>query len=73
MILCGVINEVYYVGQKVVWFMGINNVDNLFCVCYVLSTIVFKDMLGVVVSICLYVDWLETDLFVFIGLDVFNN
>jgi len=69
----GITNEAYYVGQKAARFMGTNNVDNSSRVCHAPSTTALKDTLGVAASTCSYVDWLETDLLVFIGSDVPNN
>jgi molybdopterin-dependent oxidoreductase alpha subunit len=69
----GITNEAYYVAQKAARFMGTNNVDNSSRVCHAPSTTALKETLGVAASTCSYVDWLETDLLVFIGSDVPNN
>lgn len=69
----GITNEAYYVAQKAARFIGTNNVDNSSRVCHAPSTTGLKDTLGVAASTCSYVDWLKTDLLVFIGSDVANN
>jgi molybdopterin-dependent oxidoreductase alpha subunit len=69
----GLTNEAYYVAQKAARFMGTNNVDNSSRVCHAPSTTGLKETLGVAASTCSYIDWLETDLLVFIGSDVPNN
>lgn len=69
----GLTNEAYYVAQKAARFMGTNNVDNSSRVCHAPSTTGLKETLGVAASTCSYVDWLETDLLVFIGSDTPNN
>jgi len=69
----GITNEAYYMGQKAMRFMGSNNVDNSSRVCHAPSTTALKDTLGVAASTCSYIDWLESDLLVFIGSDVPNN
>jgi len=69
----GLTNEAYYVAQKAARFIGTNNVDNSSRVCHAPSTTGLKDTLGVAASTCSYLDWLNTDLLVFIGSDVANN
>ena len=69
----GITNEAYYVAQKTARFIGTNNVDNSSRVCHAPSTTGLKDTLGVAASTCSYVDWLKTDLLVFVGSDVANN
>lgn len=53
--------------------IGINNIDNVVCICYFFSIGVLKIIIGVVVIICFYKDWIGIDLLVFIGFNVVNN
>ena len=69
----GVTNEVYYVAQKAVRFLGTNNVDNAARICHSASTVAMKQMLGVSASTCSYKDWIGTDLLIFLGSDTPNN
>jgi molybdopterin-dependent oxidoreductase alpha subunit len=69
----GITNEVYYIAQKVARFLGTNNVDNSARVCHAPSTTALKRSLGVAASTCSYVDWIGTDLLVFLGSHVANN
>ncbi|HEV8131526.1 MAG TPA: FdhF/YdeP family oxidoreductase [Acidobacteriota bacterium] len=69
----GIINEVYYVAQKVARFLGTNNIDNSSRVCHAPSTVALKQTLGVAASTCSYKDWIGSDLLVFIGSNVPNN
>ncbi|MGH7724448.1 MAG: FdhF/YdeP family oxidoreductase [Candidatus Eiseniibacteriota bacterium] len=69
----GVTNETYYAVQKAVRALGTNNVDNSARLCHAPSTSVLKSMLGATGSTCSYVDWIGTDLLVFLGSDVANN
>ncbi len=69
----GITNEVYYALQKTVRLLGTNNVDNSARLCHAPSTVVLKDMLGATGSTCSYLDWIGTDLLVFVGSDAPNN
>jgi molybdopterin-dependent oxidoreductase alpha subunit len=69
----GIPNETYYAAQKAMRALGTNAVDNAARVCHSPSTVALKDTLGVAATTCSYVDWLETDLIVFIGSNVANN
>jgi molybdopterin-dependent oxidoreductase alpha subunit len=69
----GLTNEVYYVAQKVARFLGTNNVDNAARVCHSPSSVALKQTLGVGASSVSYVDWIGTDLIVFLGSNVANN
>jgi molybdopterin-dependent oxidoreductase alpha subunit len=69
----GIMNETYYVAQKVARFLGTNNVDNSSRICHAPSTVAMKDTMGVSASTCSYSDWIGTDLIVFFGSDVPNN
>lgn len=69
----GIINETYYVTQKVARFLGTNNIDNSSRICHAPSTVALKQTLGVAASTCSYKDWLGTDLLVFFGSNTPNN
>ena len=69
----GITNEVYYATQKVVRFLGSNNVDNSARVCHAPSTTALRRSIGYAASTCSYSDWIGTDLLVFIGSHVANN
>jgi molybdopterin-dependent oxidoreductase alpha subunit len=69
----GITNEVYYATQKVVRFLGTNNVDNSARVCHAPSTTALRRSIGYAASTCSYSDWIGTDLLVFIGSHVANN
>jgi molybdopterin-dependent oxidoreductase alpha subunit len=69
----GLTNEVYYVAQKAVRFLGTNHVDNAARVCHSPSSVALKQTLGVGASSVSYKDWIGTDLLVFIGSNVANN
>jgi molybdopterin-dependent oxidoreductase alpha subunit len=69
----GITNEVYYATQKVVRFLGSNNVDNSARICHAPSTTALKRSIGYAASTCSYSDWIGTDLLVFIGSHVANN
>jgi len=69
----GLTNEVYYVAQKTARFLGTNNVDNAARVCHSPSSVALKQTVGVGASSVSYVDWIGTDLIVFLGSNVANN
>ncbi len=69
----GVTNEVYYVAQKVMRFLGSNHVDNSARLCHSPSTSGLKTTVGVAATTCSYSDWYETDLIVFLGSNPAND
>lgn len=69
----GLLNETYYVAQKVARFLGTNHVDNSSRICHAPSTTGLKSTLGVAATTCSYTDWIGSDLIVFFGSDVPNN
>jgi molybdopterin-dependent oxidoreductase alpha subunit len=69
----GVTNEVYYVAQKVMRYLGSNNVDNSARLCHSPSTAGMKSTLGVAATTCSYRDWYEADLIVFFGSNPAND
>ena len=69
----GVTNEVYYVAQKVMRYLGSNNVDNSARLCHSPSTAGLKSTLGVAATTCSYRDWYDTDLIVFLGSNPAND
>jgi molybdopterin-dependent oxidoreductase alpha subunit len=68
----GITNEVYYVAQKAMRFIGTNNVDNAARVCHAPSTAALKEATGVAATTCSYRDVIESDLIVLFGADVAN-
>jgi molybdopterin-dependent oxidoreductase alpha subunit len=69
----GITNEVYYVAQKVMRYLGSNNVDNSARLCHSPSTSGLKTTLGVAATTCSYTDWYDTDLIVFFGSNPAND
>ena len=69
----GVTNETYYAAQKVMRFLGTNNVDNSARICHSPSTAGLKTTIGVAATTCSYRDWWETDLIVFLGSNPAND
>jgi molybdopterin-dependent oxidoreductase alpha subunit len=69
----GVTNEVYYVAQKVMRFLGSNNVDNSARLCHSPSTAALKSTVGVAATTCSYTDWFTSDLIVFFGSNPAND
>ncbi len=69
----GITNEVYYVAQKVMRFLGSNNVDNSARLCHSPSTAGLRTALGVAATTCSYRDWFEADLIVFLGSNPAND
>ena len=69
----GITNEVYYVAQKVMRYLGSNNVDNSARLCHSPSTAGLKSTLGVAATTCSYRDWYDSDLIVFFGSNPAND
>jgi molybdopterin-dependent oxidoreductase alpha subunit len=69
----GVTNETYYAAQKVMRWLGSNNVDNSARLCHSPSTSGLKSTLGVAATTCSYRDWYEADLIVFLGSNPAND
>lgn len=69
----GITNEVYYVAQKVMRFLGSNHVDNSARLCHSPSTAGLKSTLGVAATTCSYSDWYDADLVVFFGSNPAND
>jgi molybdopterin-dependent oxidoreductase alpha subunit len=69
----GITNEVYYVAQKVMRYLGTNNVDNSARLCHSPSTSGLKSTVGVAATTCSYTDWFDADLIVFLGSNPAND
>lgn len=69
----GILNEVYYVAQKVARFLGTPHVDNAARICHSPSSSGLKASIGEGASTCSYKDWLSTDVLVLIGTNMANN
>ncbi len=69
----GMPNENYFAVQKAVRALGSNSVDNAARICHSPSTVALKETLGVAATTCSYVDWIGSDLIVFIGSNVAAN
>ncbi len=69
----GVTNEVYYVAQKVMRYLGSNNVDNSARLCHSPSTSALKEAVGAGATTCSYRDWFDADLIVFLGSNPAND
>src|SRR5213593_792866 len=69
----GITNEVYYVAQKVMRYLGSNSVDNSARLCHSPSTSGLKTTLGVAATTCSYRDWYEAELIVFFGSNPAND
>lgn len=69
----GVTNEIYYMSQKVVRFLGTNNIDNAARICHSPSTAAMKAALGISATTCSYKDWYGTDLILFFGSNPAND
>lgn len=69
----GITNEVYYVAQKVMRFLGSNSIDNSARLCHSPSTAGLKSTIGVAATTCSYRDWFDTDLIVFFGSNPAND
>lgn len=68
----GITNEVYYVAQKFMRYIGSPNVDNAARVCHAPSTVVLKDAIGYGATTCSYTDVIGSDLIVLFGANVAN-
>jgi molybdopterin-dependent oxidoreductase alpha subunit len=68
----GLTNETYYTAQKLVRFLGSNNIDNAARVCHAPSTLVLKQTIGAAATTVSYTDVIGTDLVVLIGSNVAN-
>ncbi len=68
----GLTNETYYVAQKLVRFLGSNNIDNAARVCHAPSTMVLKQTIGAAATTVSYTDVIGTDLVVLIGSNAAN-
>jgi molybdopterin-dependent oxidoreductase alpha subunit len=68
-----VTNEVYYVAQKVMRFLGSNQIDNSARLCHSPSTSGLKTTVGVAATTCSYKDWYDADLIVFLGSNPAND
>src|SRR5262249_48603832 len=64
---------VYYAAQKVMRWLGSNNVDNSARLCHSPSTSGLKSTLGVAATTCSYSDWFDSDLIVFFGSNPAND
>ncbi len=69
----GITNEVYYTAQKVMRFLGSNNVDNSARLCHSPSSSALKSTIGVAATTCSYRDWFEADVIVFFGSNPAND
>lgn len=69
----GMPNESYYAAAKAVRAIGTNSIDNAARVCHAPSTFALKEGLGVAATTCSYLDWIGSDLVVFIGSNPANN
>ncbi|MBM3985877.1 MAG: formate dehydrogenase, partial [Planctomycetes bacterium] len=69
----GVTNETYYAAQKVMRWLGSNNVDNSARLCHSPSTAGLKSTIGVAASTCSYRDWYEAEVLVFLGSNPAND
>ena len=69
----GLTNEVYYMAQKVVRFLGTNNVDNAARLCHSPSTAAMKHALGVAATTCSYKDWYGAAVVIFFGANPAND
>ncbi len=69
----GITNEVYYVAQKVMRYLGSPNVDNSARLCHAPSTNALKQTLGAAATTCSYRDWFDSDVIVFFGSNPAND
>lgn len=69
----GVTNEVYYVAQKTMRYLGSNSVDNSARLCHSPSTSALKAAIGAGATTCSYRDWFDADLIVFFGSNPAND
>jgi len=68
----GLTNETYYTAQKLMRFLGTNNIDNAARVCHAPSTVTLKRTIGVGATTCSYTDVIASDLIVLFGANVAN-
>lgn len=68
----GIMNETYYAIQKVVRFLGTNDVDNAARICHAPSTGALKHGIGYGATTVSYRDVIESDLVVLFGSNVAN-
>ncbi len=68
----GITNEVYYVAQKFMRYIGTNNVDNAARVCHAPSTVALKATIGLGATTCSYTDVINSNLIVLFGANVAN-
>ncbi|MEY3726015.1 MAG: hypothetical protein RI971_592, partial [Chloroflexota bacterium] len=68
----GIMNETYYAIQKVVRFLGTNDVDNAARICHAPSTGALKHGIGYGATTVSYRDVIESDLIVLFGSNVAN-
>ncbi|MCW5977186.1 MAG: FdhF/YdeP family oxidoreductase [Bryobacteraceae bacterium] len=69
----GITNEVYYVAQKAMRYLGSPNVDNSARLCHAPSTAALRRTLGVSATTCSYADWYDADVIVFFGSNAAND
>jgi len=69
----GITNEVYYVAQKTMRYLGSNSVDNSARLCHSPSTSALKTAIGAAATTCSYRDWYEADTIVFFGSNPAND
>ncbi|MEY3569005.1 MAG: hypothetical protein RL267_153 [Chloroflexota bacterium] len=68
----GIMNETYYAIQKVVRFLGTNDVDNAARICHAPSTGALKHGIGYGATTVSYRDVIESDLIILFGSNVAN-
>ena len=68
----GIMNETYYAIQKVVRFLGTNDIDNAARICHAPSTGALKHGIGYGATTVAYRDVIESDLIVLFGSNVAN-
>ena len=68
----GITNEVYYVAQKFMRFVGTNNIDNAARVCHSPSTVALKASIGFGATTCSYTDVINSKLIILFGANVAN-
>lgn len=69
----GITNEVYYVAQKTMRYLGSNSVDNSARLCHSPSTSALKTAIGAAATTCSYRDWFDANLIVFLGSNPAND
>ena len=68
----GIMNETYYTIQKVVRFLGTNDIDNAARICHAPSTGALKHGIGYGATTVSYRDVIESDLIILFGSNVAN-